>query len=129
MALALNWRYQDGGVTYSIQDGPGPGSNDILVAQGLWQMPSEEQGWEGRRSLSWERRLASQRLSARSCVRGPAALGFLPLKVVGTWGQPGGIVVKFSCSALGPGVHMLGSQARTYTLLIKPCCGGVPHAK
>ena len=28
-----------------------------------------------------------------------------------------------------PGVHEFGSRAWTYTLLIKPYCGGVPHTK
>ena len=27
-----------------------------------------------------------------------------------------------------PGVHGFGSQAWTYTLLIKSCCGGIPHS-
>ena len=26
-----------------------------------------------------------------------------------------------------PGVHQFGSWVQTYTLLIRPCCGGVPH--
>ena len=25
--------------------------------------------------------------------------------------------------------HKFGSQVQTYTLLIKPCCGGIPHTK
>ena len=28
-----------------------------------------------------------------------------------------------------PGVNWFGSWAQTYTPLIKPCCGGVPHTK
>ena len=28
-----------------------------------------------------------------------------------------------------PGVCEFGSQAWTYTLLIKPCCGGIPYTK
>ena len=44
-------------------------------------------------------------------------------------GLPGGIVVKFACSALGPGVHWFKSWAQTYTLLLKSCCSGIPHTK
>ena len=29
----------------------------------------------------------------------------------------------------GPGVHGFRSQAQTYTLLIQPCCGGIPDTK
>ena len=42
-------------------------------------------------------------------------------------GWPGGIVVKFACSALvaqGSQVQILGMDL---ALLIKPCCDGVPH--
>ena len=28
-----------------------------------------------------------------------------------------------------PRVHRFGSRAWTYTLLIKPCCGGIPYTK
>ena len=47
----------------------------------------------------------------------------------GMRGQPGGAVVGFTQSASQPGVHGFRSQAQTYTLLIGPCCGGIPHAK
>ena len=35
-----------------------------------------------------------------------------------------------SCALLQwPGVHRFRFQAQTYTLLIKPCCGGIPDTK
>ena len=44
-------------------------------------------------------------------------------------GQPSGVVVGFTCStstAWGLGIWIPGSD---YTLLIRPCCGGVPYTK
>ena len=44
-------------------------------------------------------------------------------------GWPGGVTVKvptLTCVALG---SQLGSWAPTYTPLIIPCCGGIPHTK
>ena len=38
-------------------------------------------------------------------------------------------MVRFACSTLTPRVCRFGSQAWTYTLLIKPCYGSVPHTK
>ena len=47
-------------------------------------------------------------------------------------GQPGGVVVQvvlWWCTLLWwPGVHGFRSQVWTYTLLIMPCCGGIPYA-
>ena len=43
------------------------------------------------------------------------------------WGWPSGIVVKFMHVTSVPRVRRFGSQARTYTPLIKPCCGSIPH--
>ena len=43
-----------------------------------------------------------------------------------------GLVVQWvsSCALLlWPTAHGFGSQVWTYVLLIKPCCGGVPHRK
>ena len=45
------------------------------------------------------------------------------------WGWLNGMVVKFAHSAWQPRVHRFGSWAQTYTELIKPCCGGIPHTK
>ena len=42
-------------------------------------------------------------------------------------GLPHGQVVKFACSALVAWVHQFRSWARTYALLVTPCCGGIPH--
>ena len=42
-------------------------------------------------------------------------------------GQPGGVVVKFVCSALvaqGSQVQILGTDL---ALLVKPCCSSIPH--
>ena len=39
------------------------------------------------------------------------------------------IVVKFTCSALTAWGSQVWIQVRTYILLIKPCCGGVPYTK
>ena len=44
-------------------------------------------------------------------------------------GLPGGVAVKFALSAWWSGVHQLRSQAWTYILLIKPCCGRHPTYK
>ena len=44
-------------------------------------------------------------------------------------GGPGGVVVKFVCSALaaqGLWVQILGEDLHTTH---KPCCGGIPHTK
>ena len=46
-----------------------------------------------------------------------------------TRAQPGGIVVEFVHSAWWPRVQGFGSWEQTYTLLIKPCCDGIPHTK
>ena len=48
------------------------------------------------------------------------------------WGWSIGMVVKFTSSTLvvwGSQVHGAESQVRTYMLLIKPCCGSIPHTK
>ena len=41
------------------------------------------------------------------------------------------VAQRFSSHTLRqwPGVHRFGSRAGTYTLLVKPRCGGVPHTK
>ena len=44
-------------------------------------------------------------------------------------GQPGGAAVKFACSASRAGVCQFRSRGRTYTLLVKPCCGRHPTHK
>ena len=44
-------------------------------------------------------------------------------------GWRSGMVVNVSRFASLPGVCWFGSQVHTYTLLIKPCFGGVPHTK
>ena len=44
-------------------------------------------------------------------------------------GQPGGIVVKFVCSASVPGVCRFRSWVQTYTPLIKPYSHSIPHTK
>ena len=44
-------------------------------------------------------------------------------------GPAGGVAVKFACSALAAKSSRVWIQARTYTPLMKPCCGGVPHTK
>ena len=44
-------------------------------------------------------------------------------------GLAGGIAVKFTSSASAARVCRLGSQGQTYTLLVKPCCGSIPHTK
>ena len=54
---------------------------------------------------------------------------FKSLLQVSHWGQPGGIIVKFTYSTSVAQVHRLGSWVQTYTPLIKPCCGGIPHTK
>ena len=38
-------------------------------------------------------------------------------------------VVGFPCSALAAQVHQFRSWVWTYTPLIKPCCGSVPHRR
>ena len=53
----------------------------------------------------------------------------LLLKISHTEGQPGGVVVKFTHSAFPAQGCGFRSQVRTYTLFIKPCCGGIPHIK
>ena len=48
------------------------------------------------------------------------------------WGWGAGLVPQWLSSRVPfqrPGVCEFGSQAWTYTLLIKPCCGGVPCTK
>ena len=44
-------------------------------------------------------------------------------------GWPGGVVVKFTHSALAAGVRQFRSQVWTYAPFIKPCCGGIPRKK
>ena len=44
-------------------------------------------------------------------------------------GQPSGIVVKFTHSTLVVWGSQFRSQAQTYTPLIQPCCGSIPHTK
>ena len=51
------------------------------------------------------------------------------VKVLSTWGWPGGIVVKFGTLSLQwPGFMGLEARCRP-TPLIKPCCGSDPHTK
>ena len=46
------------------------------------------------------------------------------------WASLHGQVVKFVCSLLWwPRVHWFGSWAQTYTLLIMPYCGSMPHRR
>ena len=58
-----------------------------------------------------------------TCPRKPS---HLLLKRITFRGWPGGVVIKFMCSAS----VAQSSQVRIPgVLLIKPCCGGVPHIK
>ena len=41
--------------------------------------------------------------------------------------QPGGVVVKFTCSALVASGLWVWIADTTHTPLIKPCCGSIPH--
>ena len=45
------------------------------------------------------------------------------------WGQPGGVAVKFAHFTSAACSSPAGSRARTYALLIKPCCGRLPTRK
>ena len=47
----------------------------------------------------------------------------------GPRGQRSGIVVRFMALLQWPGVLRFGSWVWTYTPVVKPCCGGIPHAK
>ena len=44
-------------------------------------------------------------------------------------GWPSGVVVKFTHSALVAQVRGFRSREWIYTMLVKPCCGGIPHTK
>ena len=42
-------------------------------------------------------------------------------------GQPGGVVVKFACSALAARGLQVWIPWVDLAPLVKPCCGGIPH--
>ena len=44
-------------------------------------------------------------------------------------GHPGGMVLKFKCCTLAARYSQVRSWAQIYTILIQPCCGGIPHTK
>ena len=48
------------------------------------------------------------------------------VKIGGGWGQASDILVNLLQQ---PRVHGFGSWVRTYTSLIKPCCGSILHTK
>ena len=50
-------------------------------------------------------------------------------QIIPIGGWPSVIVVKFARYLWWPIVRRFRSQAQTYTLLIKPCYGSVPHTK
>ena len=53
----------------------------------------------------------------------------LYLKKQESGGRPGGVVIKFACSALAAqGLWVQIPEVDLHTLT-KPCCGGVPHTK
>ena len=51
------------------------------------------------------------------------------LKKEQNWRWLGGVVVGFVHLLQWPRVHQFGSWMWTYTLLIKPCCGSIPHRR
>ena len=51
------------------------------------------------------------------------------IKEIKILGQPGGIAVKFACSALAAGFRWFGSWVQIYAPLIKPCYGRRPTYK
>ena len=59
----------------------------------------------------------------------PLFLGTFWLLIKSPWGWPGGMVVKFVCSAVAAWVRGFRFWAWTYTLVIKPGSGGVPRTK
>ena len=56
-----------------------------------------------------------------------ASVPFLKKELFGD--RPGGVVVRFTCSTSAAEVYRFGSWVWTYTPLIKPCCGIIPHTK
>ena len=46
---------------------------------------------------------------------------------MGEWGLPGGMVVKFTCSALVAWGSQVCIQGVDLALLVKPHCGSIPH--
>ena len=52
---------------------------------------------------------------------------FKKLGSCGVW--PRGVAVEFTCSASASEIRWFRSQVQTYALLIKLCCGSVPHIK
>ena len=85
--------------------------NSIQVAN--WSSKPKTQ----QKSIIYKGRLASDRTEVEKKVR--------------SWGWPGGVVVKFvfEASLQQPRAQRFRFQARTYTPLIKPCCGGIPYTK